>query len=425
MENKYICDDQNDCYMTTHGINSCSKWPHILIASDKFKGGLSSEAVAEAIKTGILTSRPGMAAFCTIVGMADGGDGSAKIFQAFSGAEKIECSLTGPLGNKVVSFFMYSRDKKCAFVEMAKVSGLEMVPPEKRNPLYTTSFGMGEILMKAYEAGAEEIVIGIGGSATSDCGCGMLEALGISFLDKSGRELHRMTGGKLKTIGSIIVPDSFLKTFLTNRIKVTVICDVENPLCGANGAAFSFAAQKGADAEAVKELDEGAENFIRAIKKSGCREGFSPTVLSPKAAAESKGAGAAGGIGFAFLYFLGAEMESGFNYFSRLQNLKEKMKEADIVISGEGMIDKESLRGKVIGGILRLVREVENEGVAKKQILLFCGVNKCGKLSDADGRGIKVYAMSDIEPDLSRRIKGEKELLRKLSAKSINCTIME
>lgn len=411
--------------MATPGRNSCTKWPHILIASDKFKGGLSSEAVAEAIRAGILTSRPELAEFCTIVGMADGGDGSAEIFQSFSGAEKIECSLTGPLGNKVVSFFMYSRDKKCAFVEMAKVSGLAMVPPEKRNPLYTTSFGMGEIIMKAYETGAEEIIIGIGGSATNDCGCGMLEALGISFLDKRGKELHQMTGEKLKAIGSIIVPDSFLKTFLADRIKVTVICDVENPLCGKNGAAFSFAAQKGADAEVIKELDKGAENFMGAIEKSFSGRGFSQSALSPKAAAESKGAGAAGGIGFAFLYFLGAKMESGFSYFSRLQNLKEKIKEADIVISGEGMIDRESLRGKVIGGILRLVREVENEGVAKKQILLFCGVNKCGELKDSNGREIKVFAISDIEPDLSRRIKGEKELLKKLSAKGINCTVME
>lgn len=411
--------------MATNGKNCCAKSPHILIASDKFKGGLSSEAVAMAIREGILTLRPEMAEFCTIAGMADGGDGSAEIFRSFSGAEKIECFLTGPLGNKVVSFFMYSRDKKCAFVEMAKVSGLAMVPPEKRNPLYTTSFGMGEILMKAYEAGAEEIIIGIGGSATNDCGCGMLEALGIRFLDKRGKELHQITGEKLRTVGSIIVPDSFLKMFFGKGIKITVICDVENPLCGSNGAAFSFASQKGADAEAVKELEEGAEHILELLEKNFSGKVFSHSALSPKAAAESKGAGAAGGIGFAFLYFLGAERESGFSYFSRLQNLKEKIKEADIVISGEGMIDKESLRGKVVGGILRLVREVENEGVAKKKILLFCGVNICGRLYDANGREIKVYAMSDIEPDLSRRIKDEKELLKKLSAKSINCTIME
>ncbi|MCI1719924.1 MAG: glycerate kinase [Bacteroidales bacterium] len=402
---------------------------HVIIATDKFKGGLGSVEAADAIKKGL------QSAFLwhnvpffipdrdyNIVAIADGGDGSADIFKVSTGAEQIFCTAVGPLGRRVKTSFMFCRAKRVAFIEMAQVSGLAMIKPADRNPMHTTTYGMGELILKAAEAGAKKIIVGIGGSATNDCGAGLLQALGYKYLNSAGKNILDkrdgaeafITGGNLSGIKKIIPPScNSGKAKLLRGVEITVVCDVKNPLTGSNGATYAYGPQKGAGKKELVALENGVKNFLVATEKSsdGCdKKNREATTLFVKKMAKEEGAGAAGGVGFALMCFLKAKKMSGFDYFAKLQRLESKIRQADIVISGEGMIDAQSLKGKVIGGVIGLAKKTERDKSNlkfKKKVWLFCGASKI-----KSGKDAKIFPMSDIEPDMKKRMNNEATYLK-------------
>lgn len=406
---------------------------HITIATDKFKGGLSSLEAAEIIKKGLQCAFLWHKSYSfipdsnyKIVAIADGGDGSAEIFKDATNAEEIFCRTIGPLGLRVKSSFMFCRPKKIAFIEIAQVSGLAMIPVAERNPIYTTTYGLGELILKAAGVGAKKIIIGIGGSATNDCGIGMLQALGYKFFNSAGKNILDkrvgaeafIKGGDLSGIKKIISPaENSDKTKILKGVEITVVCDVNNPLTGSNGATYAYGFQKGASNEELAILERGVKIFLEAIEKSddNCdKKNRQAKILSVKKRSKTEGAGAAGGVGFALMYFLKAKKMSGFDYFAKLQKLESKIKLADIVVSGEGMIDAQSLKGKVVGGVIDIVNRLnckcceDNEKkMRKKNVWLFCGASKI-----KSGKNAAIFPMSDIEPDIKKRMNNEAAYLK-------------
>ncbi len=409
----------------------------ILIATDKFKGSLTSLEAAQAIRRGIekyaedksLNIRSNNTLVrddfflkeninynvihFDIVEIADGGDGSASVVKKYCGQRGtgrfagVDCTAAGPLGERIyTSYIIYG---KSAFIEMAKISGLELLPREKRNPLYTTTYGLGEVIKHALGRGADEITLSIGGSATNDGGSGMLQALGVVFSDACGNPVteNYMCGKDLERISAIEIPENILVNCNGEKAVLNVICDVTNPLLGDNGATMVYGTQKGATAAIKQRLETGMENYIRAdIIQNGTAAGInrSPAALS----AAVPGAGAAGGTGFAAMYFLGGALISGWKYFASLTRLEERIASSDIVISGEGKIDSQSFQGKVIDGISRLAAKYN------KPLVLFCGVNEAG----ADNgflSGIKIYGLDSLEPDIDRSMADAGRLLSELA----------
>lgn len=312
----------------------------ILIAPDKFKDSLSAIEVAKAIKAGIKKALP--QAEVILCPLADGGEGTVETIISAEGGRIINKMVTGPVGNKIRTSFGILKNKKPAIIEMAQASGLWRVPEKKRNPLYTTTYGTGELIRRALDEGAGEIIIGIGGSATNDGGMGIARALGAKFFDIKGKEIG--LGGKdLKHIFRIDISS------LDKRIKSTkfiVASDVFNPLCGPKGASRVYAPQKGATEKMVEELEEGMLNYARVIKKD--------LGLEVK---DIPGAGAAGGTGAGLKVFLEAEIKSGIGVVLEAVKFQEKMKGVDLIITGEGRIDKQSLYGKVIRRVGELAKE--------------------------------------------------------------------
>ena len=397
-------------------LQNKNKIRRAVICPDKFKGGLDSSSVAAAIKEGLTDYFSYPVNFKTVE-MADGGDGSADLFGRLTGARKIDMEVCGPLGNNVPSYYMLGGmmdGKPAAFVECAKACGLAMVPEEKRNPLNTTTFGVGQLVRDALEKGARTIYIGVGGSSSNDCGCGMLQGLGFTVGLPNG---VKATGGNLHLAGPVLEPEDGALLEKLRSTRFIIINDVDSPLCGQSGAAYMYSPQKGADPEMVERLDRDSRDFLsRCGRTSFSRsDAFEASLLA--------GAGTAGGMGFAFLHFLGAGSVSGFEFFgSRLQGLDAAIAEADLVISGEGSIDSQSLRGKVVGGVCASMRKCGD--AADKRLWLFCGR---GTLDPAElalssgGAKVGLYQLADIEPDMKARMKREYPLLRQLSY----CAAME
>jgi len=406
---------------------------HITIATDKFKGGLSSLEAAEIIKKGIQSAFlwQGLPSYIQdsnykIVAIADGGDGSAEIFKGATDAEEIFCRTIGPLGRRVKSSFMFCRSKKIAFIEMAQVSGLAMIPVADRNPIHTTTYGLGELILKAALAGAKKVIIGIGGSATNDCGTGMLQALGYKFFNSAGKNILDkrvgteafIKGDDLSRIKKIIFPTGNSdKAKMLKDVEFTVVCDVKNPLIGSKGATYAYGPQKGASKEELAILEGGVKNFLEAIEKSDDnfdKKNRPAKTLFVNKMSKAEGAGAAGGVGFALMYFLKSKKMSGFDYFAKLQKLKAKIKWADIVVSGEGMIDVQSFKGKVVGGVIDIVNslnvrcgEYEENKMRKKIVWLFCGASQI-----KSGKNRAIFPMSDIEPNIKKRMNNEAAYLK-------------
>ena len=558
----------------------------ILIAIDKFKGSLTSLQAAQAIRNGIeeASASPVIepaadssadSLRCNtyeMVEIADGGDGSASVLLSVKeGVEEVKAEGVNPSGQKIESSYLmyYESDsaagsavssadadsadgsavgsadadpadgsaavagalkngafKKCAFIEMAKISGLELIPPvdsegrRLRNPLVTTTYGLGELIRKAYEGGARKITLSIGGSATNDGGTGMLQALGFKFYDKDGSLINDyMCGGLLSRIAKIEAPSSGPFGRACDTVKaesrdeacdetacdqaagdqtrgkavgaceIEVICDVTNPLLGATGATYVYGPQKGADPVMLQQLEEGMENFVRvaegavaasaaagerfqtvgakisdsqasghalhecalqehqahehtlheralhehalrepqvhehALREHTLREPQVQTHLLP-------GAGAAGGVGYAVNHFLGGKIISGWRFFANLTNLQQKIAQADLVISGEGRIDSQSLNGKVVDGVITLAKQ------AGKPVWLFCGLNSLGTDSlgtnslDTNSLGTNsfsargqssqtpaypIFQLASLEPDRDKSMQNAAPLLERLA----------
>ncbi|WP_246939333.1 glycerate kinase [Bacillus pinisoli] len=312
---------------------------NIIIAPDSFKGSVSAIEAGAAIKKGILSEVPD--AVVDVIPMADGGEGTLDTLLFATNGKRFQVEATGPLGKIIDTQYGVLGDEQTAVIEMALISGLPMVPEEKRNPFFTTTYGIGEVILQAVNDGYRNFIIGLGGSATNDGGLGMLQALGVTFLDQDGKPV-RPFGYGVNTVQRV----SF--STLDPRIRectFQIASDVENPLCGLKGATAVFGPQKGANPEMVSELDSALSNYARLVEAE--------IGLNFQ---DVKGAGAAGGLGFAFLT-LGGEMVSGAKLVGEAARLKEKLGSADFVITGEGQSDDQTLYGKVPGYIGKLALE--------------------------------------------------------------------
>ncbi|MEE3700863.1 glycerate kinase [Mannheimia haemolytica] len=312
----------------------------IVIAPDSFKESLTALEVAQAIQQGFARVFP--EAEYQLVPMADGGEGSVQSLVDATHGSLQKISVIAPLANEVEGFFGLSGDQKTAFIEMAAASGLHLVPMEQRNPLVTTSYGTGQLIKAALDLGVEKIILGIGGSATNDGGVGMLQALGAKFLNAEQREIG-FGGEALSQIQQIDLSglDSRLK-----QVEFEVACDVDNPLCGERGASAIFGPQKGATAEMVKTLDHALLHFAETVKSQLGIE-----------IAEKAGAGAAGGMGGGLLLLPNVTLRSGVQIILEATDLAEKLADADLVVTGEGRMDAQSIAGKTPIGVAKVAKQ--------------------------------------------------------------------
>lgn len=306
----------------------------IVIAPDSFKESMTALEAAKSIEKGMKAVFPD--AEYQLLPMADGGEGTVQSLVDATGGTIRERSVTGPLGETVQAFFGILGNGKTAVIEMAAASGLHLVEPAKRNPLLTTSRGTGELIRAALDEGVSHIIVGIGGSATNDGGVGMMQALGGKFLDEKGEEIGP-GGGALSAIKSI---DLSLLDSRLDSVKLEVACDVTNPLTGPTGASAIFGPQKGATPEVVRTLD-GNLAHLASITIGGSE------------VASIAGTGAAGGLGFALLAFLKAELNRGIDIVLKAVNFSEKVKDASLVITGEGRIDGQTIYGKTPIGVAK------------------------------------------------------------------------
>ena len=303
----------------------------IAIAIDSFKGSIGSIEAGNAAAEGIRRAIPG--AECVVRPLADGGEGTVDALVAGMGGCFRDVEVTGPDGRAVRARYGVTADGT-AVMEMAEAAGIALVPAEKRDPLVATTYGVGEMIADAIAHGARRIIMGIGGSATNDGGAGMLQALGWRLLDNEGRDIPR-GGAALARLARIEPPDS------VSFPEIRVACDVENPLCGPRGASAVFGPQKGATPEMVAELDSALGHF--AAVSGGD--------------ATSPGAGAAGGLGYAFKTFLGAELTPGVGLVLSETRLEEVVSDADVVVTGEGRLDGQTVMGKAPIGVARLAKK--------------------------------------------------------------------
>jgi glycerate kinase len=312
----------------------------VVIAPDSYKGSLSAHEVALAIERGIKKVDPGIETI--IVPMADGGEGTVQSLIDASGGKKIELTVHDPLFRNIKSFYGIMGDGVTAVIEMAAASGLPLLTFDERNPLITTTYGTGELIKDALNRGCLNFIIGLGGSATNDGGCGMAQALGVRLLDENGNEVS-MGGGELSKIISIDISG------IDQRIKnaeFLAACDVDNPLCGEKGASAVYGSQKGAYDGDIITLDNGLEHFAQLVKNQ--------LSLNIK---DLPGAGAAGGLGAGVLVFLNAILKRGFDIVSEVTSLSEKMENSDLVITGEGRIDIQTAFGKTPFGVAQVAKQ--------------------------------------------------------------------
>ena len=304
-----------------------------LFASDSFKGTLSSRQTAELLVQAAQEIFPGCE--CESVEVADGGEGTTDAVVAATGGRRVEVSAHGPLWEERTAFYG-KLDEKRAVMEMASASGLPLVPEEQRNPWETTSYGTGEMIRDALDRGLRDISIAIGGSATNDGGMGCARALGVRFLDKTGKELSGC-GKDLARVHRIDM--SGLDTRVRECV-FTVMCDVTNPLCGEQGATYTFGKQKGGTPEILKELEAWMQNYREILKQ---QFGVDMDTVA--------GAGAAGGLGAALMVFLDGSLKSGIETVLDLVGFDERLEGVSLVVTGEGAADWQSVYGKVMQGV--------------------------------------------------------------------------
>ena len=355
----------------------------ILIAPDKFKGSLNADAVARAIAAGIRSILP--EAELEIVPLADGGEGTAEAIQLARGGEWIDCSVHDALGRPITGRYAWLEEPALAIIQMSAAAGLAQLLPNERNPVNASTFGVGEMLRAATTRGADQIILGLGGSATNDGGFGMARALGFRFLDASEKELTGSVSGLLD-LARIASPEEL---FLP---KIVAACDVRNPLLGPDGATRIFGAQKGATPEQCEVLERALTRLADVATRTFHQEHR-----------EQPGAGAAGGLGFGLLTFAGARIRSGFEVVAEMIDLGKKIARADLVITGEGKLDRQTLSGKAPAGVAQMAR-ANNKPV-------FAIVGQAAEDSAARGLFDRVITLDD-------RSEGFQETGRLLEAKA-------
>ena len=311
-----------------------------VLATDSFKESMTSIEVCNVMEKAIKKIKSD--AEVIKVPMADGGEGTVEALVNSTGGTFVETEVLNPLGEKIKASYGILGDEKTAVIEMAKASGIELIKREDRNPLITTTYGTGQLIKHALENGIKHLVIGIGGSATNDGGCGMLQALGVKLLDKDNHEIS-FGGGSLDKIQTIDVSEMYERV---KDVTFEVACDVTNPFVRPNGASYIFGPQKGADKEMVELLDNNLKHFAEKIKES-----LNVDIT------EVPGAGAAGGLGGALLAFLNAELKSGIELVIKYTNLEDKVQGADYVFTGEGAIDGQTIFGKTPVGVSKVAKK--------------------------------------------------------------------
>lgn len=361
----------------------------IVVAPDSFKESMTAEQAANAMEKGIKN----VCEACTVVKvpMADGGEGTASLLMKRLGAKSIKTNVTGPLGKTITAEYGIT-DKKTALMDVASVVGMNYVQPHERNPLETTTYGIGELIIDALNRGAKDFIIGLGGSSTNDGGIGMAQALGIQINDKNG-DAVAPNGSGLEQIAEIDMEK------LDERLRIatfTIISDVDNVLTGPNGTTYIYSRQKGADDSMLKKLERGMVHYASIIKKDLQVD-----------AINVPGVGAAGGLGMAFIVFLQAKIKSGINYMMELIGLEDEIKQAQLVLTGEGKIDDQTLHGKVPIGVASLAKKHNVPVVA------IAGMNHVAR-EDIYQKGIDaVFSIINEPMDLSAALQHAEYLAEK------------
>lgn len=317
----------------------------VVAAIDSFKGSMTSMEAGNAVKKGILAAKPD--AEVVVNPLADGGEGTVDALIEGLGAKKIPVTVAGPLGEKVSCYYGFLEETKTAVMEMASAAGITLVT--KKDPLRASTYGVGEMIADALKRGCKNFMIGIGGSATNDGGIGMLKALGFEFFDEDGNDV----GEGAAALAKIEVIQTENKNPLLSGAKFQIACDVKNSLCGKQGATYIFGPQKGVTEEQKSKVDEAMKHYADVTKESlGCDF------------ADCEGAGAAGGLGYAFLSYLAGELIPGVELILQATGLEEKMKNADVVVTGEGRLDAQTVMGKAPVGVAALAKKYNAKVIA-------------------------------------------------------------
>ena len=319
----------------------------VVVAIDSLKGSMSSLEAGEAIKSGVLRALP--EADVVVRPLADGGEGTVEALALGMGGKLVTVNVTGPLGEKVDCVYGILEESKTAIMEMSGAAGITLVPEASRNPLHTTTYGVGEVIKDAISKGCRHFIVGIGGSATNDGGIGMLQALGYGMLDKDGNQVPFGAKG-LKEINTItddqVIPE-------LKECSFRVACDVTNTLCGELGCSAVFGPQKGADPTMIIQMDKWLGEYAKLTSEK-----------YEKADAEYPGTGAAGGLGFAFLSYTNAVLESGIKIILEETKLEDYVKDADIVVTGEGRLDGQTAYGKAPIGVAKIAKKHDKTVIA-------------------------------------------------------------
>lgn len=319
----------------------------VVIAIDSLKGSLSSMEAGMAIKDGVLAAKPD--AEVIVKPLADGGEGTTDALIEGMNGERIDLTVTGPMHTPVGAYYGYLKEANTAVMEMASAAGITLVPDEEKNPLLATSYGVGEMINDAIQRGCRNFIIGIGGSVTNDGGIGMLKALGVRFLDENGEDAGE-GGQALAKVARIDV--SGLNPLL-KECHIQVACDVNNPLCGENGSTYVYGPQKGVTEDMKKTLDEAMAHFARVTSETLENDYMN-----------TPGAGAAGGLGYAFLAYTGATLTPGIELILDAVGLEEELSGADVVVTGEGRLDFQTAMGKAPVGVARLAKKYNAKVIA-------------------------------------------------------------
>lgn len=319
----------------------------VVIAIDSLKGSLSSMEAGTAIKDGILAAKPD--AEVIVKPLADGGEGTTDALIEGMNGERIDLTVTGPMHTPVDAYYGYLKDTNTAVMEMASAAGITLVPDSEKNPLLATSYGVGEMINDAIQRGCRNFIIGIGGSVTNDGGIGMLKALGVRFLDENGEDAGE--GGQ--ALAKIARIDVSGMNPLLKECHIQVACDVNNPLCGKNGSTYVYGPQKGVTEDMKKTLDEAMAHFARVTSETLENDYMN-----------TPGAGAAGGLGYAFLAYTGAALTPGIELILDAVGLEEELSGADVVVTGEGRLDFQTAMGKAPVGVARLAKKYNAKVIA-------------------------------------------------------------
>lgn len=364
----------------------------IVIASDSFKGSLTSAEVAAAAERGIKAVYPDCEVIC--VNVSDGGEGTMEAIIDVLGGEVITTLVSDPIGRPITAHYGIAGDK--AIIEMAAASGLTLLQPEERNPWLTSSYGTGEMIMEAIHHGCRHLLIGIGGSATNDAGTGMLQALGFRFFDAQGQAITDCRGGRMQDIARI---DDSAVPQAVRQSQFIVACDVDTPFCGPEGAAPVFAPQKGADTNMVTRLDAGMASLAQVIKDT-----YHINIV-PLA-----GAGAAGGMGGGFRAFLNATLQRGIEMVLDAIDFDRIIQDANLIITGEGKIDFQTAKGKTAAGVL---------SHARKQGIPVVAIGGCIEMCES----VEQMGFAGIYPIIEEKVPLEIAMQSDIAASNIENTV--